>query len=118
MSERFPFMKKLSRATPSEVAERWREQYFERNGKQWGSTISGPAQTTYNKIKRAHSSDKVDEIIGNKGWTRHHCQGCGEESDEAVCWDRGSDYDSVTLCRSCIIAARKFFIKRLRSKGD
>ena len=87
------------------VAERWRSQYFERDGK-WSRTVSGNnAEDVYNKLcdlGQAPDVELVAGVIGNQSWSYLSCSGCGDYVVRAA--NFGSDYSDATiqLCKTCL----------------
>jgi hypothetical protein len=101
----------LKPITVKEAANNWRNQYFVRNGNKWGSTISGPANETYDRILKARTYRHVNEIIGNQGWTNHYCDGCGNYIRNAVRFSAEYSDQSHTFCADCIKAASRLLRK-------
>jgi hypothetical protein len=91
---------KITRQTlANEVSHRWESQY--RN-----STIADKVDIGV-KLKELGDSpdpDKVDEIIGNRSWTRIHCDSCNKEKDAVIQLGEEQDYESATanVCVDCL----------------
>jgi hypothetical protein len=95
----------ISVASGRDVAERWRYQYYERKGREWSSTVNGPAKNKYDALCALGPNpdiDKVAEIIGNKSWTHLTCNACNDYVVRAVSF--GADYSDreILLCSDCI----------------
>src|SRR4051812_29651933 len=96
-------MKLIGRSTVQQVAERWKEQYYEKRGQKWEATISGPAEETYQKILKCATSDDVEAML--PGWTTHWCGVCKENKGILVRFEE-PDYESISdICADCIVAA-------------
>jgi hypothetical protein len=82
------------------VAKRWRQQYF-RNGR-WGSTISGPADATYAKIRECKTVADLD-ALGLKNWVSETCDLCGSEPNVWLEIGDEPDYEArwLTICLPC-----------------
>lgn len=50
------------------------------------------------------TAEQVDEIIGNRSWTRLKCNECDKEVEGLVCIGEEPDYDSQTafVCFACL----------------
>ena len=93
----------VSVASGRGIAERWRTQYQDSNGR-WTRIVSGPSETIYEKLcalGEGPDVDKIAEIIGNKSWGHLTCSGCNEYVKRAVCFNERSD-DPIYLCHICI----------------
>jgi hypothetical protein len=94
----------IAQSTGREVAEKWRSQYHEKDG-QWKRTVSGDSAEIYEQLLLVGDDPaKIAEIIGNKGWSYLHCDGCSTHVLIAV---RYGDYDTSTvrLCKNCLASA-------------
>jgi hypothetical protein len=104
--------RKIVKADATNVAQRWREQYFKR-GEWYKHLHRGSAEHIYNALLALGenpSVDRVDEIVGNKDWTHISCSVCHEYVDVAVEGpydDQNDSYDY--LCRPCVVAALNAF---------
>jgi hypothetical protein len=92
-------------ATGRGVADRWREQYFERHDRKWSRTVDGPAEKKYDKLCALGPNPdiaKVVKVIGNKSWTHLTCNACNDYVVRAVSF--GADYSDreILLCSDCI----------------
>jgi len=58
----------------------------------------------YDLLKKATSADEVDEIVGNKSWTRVTCNECDRDVNVAVQLGEEPDYESntATICLECL----------------
>lgn len=110
-------MRLLHRKTVNEACEAWKEQYF-RDGK-WGSTISGPADVTYEKFLKTSSPDEWEAVLGRSrisGWTGHWCQSCRKDVAEAVEFEE-PDYESgAVICLDCMAEANKLIRRYKRTQ--
>jgi hypothetical protein len=114
----------LEKPTLESVAERWKKQYYDPQVDNWGH-VTNPAggvhkaSEVYHAIIRNHmwgstDLDNVENMIGNKSWTRNHCDSCGQEKREPMaCFDvNGGEYE-YTICWNCINKARQMIeVKR------
>jgi hypothetical protein len=94
----------VSVASARGVADRWRDQYQNKDGS-WSGTVSGGGEGVYKKLcALGHNPDinAVAEAIGNKSWSHLTCIGCGDSVERAA--DFGSDYSDqrVLLCCDCL----------------
>jgi hypothetical protein len=112
----------ISVASGRDVAERWRYQYYERKGREWSSTVNGPAKNKYDALCALGPNpdiDKVAEIIGNKSWSYLSCSGCNDYVASAVSF--GSDYSEseILLCAACVEdAGRALKANKENQNGD
>lgn len=86
------------------VAERWKSQYYDRNGA-WITTANGPSDKLYNQLCALGPSPDIEAvatILGNKSWTHLTCGGCSESVMKAV---RIGEYDGKVYCAECISEA-------------
>lgn len=93
------------------VAERWRNTYqpFTGDAMPVFSHHHGVAHGGKTKRQIAEELDTLDpetatasdvnNIIGNKSWTRIECGHCGKETDRAVTF--GCYHHTATLCKKC-----------------
>jgi len=86
------------------IRKRWEDQYPPgRDPDKWEHVnkrlIEDPPQTC----------EEIDELIGNKSWTRIRCYQCDEEKDVVVRVGEEPDYESSTswICKDCLKIALK-----------
>lgn len=84
----------------------WERQYADHSGSE-----KHVITRLLKSLPAGFTAEEVDEIIGNKTWTRNECSGCGEDSDILVCisddyYDR-YDGNIICLCTSCVSKAAK-----------
>jgi len=98
----------------SEVAARWREQYYSsRYG--WGQTITGDTGAIHRQLlalPASATSADVAEIIGNDSWAGpSRCHECNELTPRTVQVGQSPGYESHTaeLCEGCIRKALALF---------
>ena len=88
-------------ASATGVAERWKSQYRDADGR-WLNTSSGSSRDTYEKLCALGPDPDiaaVAEVIGNKGWSYIHCDGCGQYSERAATL---GEYEAQSFCEECI----------------
>ena len=92
-----------------DVAARWKAQYFQRE--RWMITSMGDTEEVYWKLRDLDTvratEDDVEDIIGNRSWTRVTCEHCGLDVEAVVVLGETPDYDSATahVCEACLVAA-------------
>lgn len=95
-------MKLISRQEKANrVAERWKEQYYQRKIDEWTETRIGDTERTYKAIVALGNNpipDEIDKIIGNGSWTRLTCDECGEDKEAVIQMGQEPDYESHTAC--------------------
>ena len=96
-------------AKTQKVSDRWKKQYCTKNhwSSVWLETHSGSAKIIYDQIVAVEESrvrnklDKIDEIIGNNGWTHHSCSQCETETRGKLIQLDVGGY-SHNLCLTCV----------------
>lgn len=87
------------------VKERWLKQY------PLSLYKGSPKAAVYEKLVALGDNPKasdIDEIIGNRSWTRLNCCYCQKEVDSVVDFDV---YDNnLRLCLSCISSAHSILV--------
>lgn len=104
-------------ASAKGVADRWREQYYNRNGNTWPNTVSGSSEVVYNKLVELGPDPDPDQAaiaIGNESWTHVRCEGCNGEFLTGVAI---GDYEVKTFCLSCVEMAAKRLRAWLKVRG-
>ncbi len=63
----------------------------------------------YELLRVAATEDAIEEIVGNRGWTRNECDECGQDCDVTVQLREEPDYESATaqVCLECLDEAIK-----------
>lgn len=104
-------MKLLTKAEVlSSVASSWKQQYCRPDGT-WEDISKGSSEAIYKKLISLQQPETkesaIDEIIGNKSWTRLVCNECESEVDAVVQLGEASDYEShtVNVCVACLYKA-------------
>lgn len=95
----------ISVASARGVADRWREQYYERDGRKWSSTVSGPAEKVYDQLCALGQNPDIDivaKIIGNESWSHLLCSGCNERVKAAVSFGSNYSDNELLLCAPCV----------------
>lgn len=84
------------------TAERWARQYGINDG--ISTSALGSMYEKYNRlVDLGHSPDPddVDNVLGNKSWTRLDCDECGWAVDVAMQLGN-DDVDGVFICYRCL----------------
>ena len=90
------------------VANSWRKQYYDRNGREWLGLTYGSSRDIHKKLCALGPNPnvkRVDKIIGNKSWTHLDCSGCGTLVLKAVSFKPEYSDDETLLSESCVKAA-------------
>lgn len=99
------------------VAARWREQYEPFKDESPLFSVRQGLQVARSKKQISEELDALDgdtataeqvnEIIGNKSWTRQTCDECRNEVDAVLQVGQEPDYESSTahLCKNCVADA-------------
>ena len=81
-----------------DVAKRWSSQY--------PTGGDGDKAIIYRNLvaQQPETEDEVEEIIGNRSWTRNDCGECGKDVSVLVQLGQEPDYESSTayVCLDCL----------------
>lgn len=98
-------IKKITRQDMAErAAELWKECYYNHVEKKWHTTISGDSSNTYKALKtlKETTPGNVNEIIGNRSWTRLKCFSCDADCNEVIEVTDATIPRSFQLCKECL----------------
>ena len=93
----------VSIASGRGVAERWRSQYQDANGR-WTRVVRGQSENIYEKLCSLGENpdiDKIAEIIGNKSWGHLTCSGCNEHVKRTATFSPEYSDNPIYLCHNC-----------------
>ena len=100
------FRKDLIAAVP----DRWARQYknYTDTCHRWDK---GPITAALKALEPGFTAEQVDEIIGNKSWTRFECSLCRKPQEVMLSLADGDDYESnvLHLCAPCLRKGLRLF---------
>lgn len=90
-----------------QAAERWDAYYH--GGGRWFTSISGNTRVIYKKLKALKETTPaaVDEITGNKNWTKLKCYSCNADCGVVAEIEGALSPRSFQLCKKCLETAIK-----------
>lgn len=93
------------------AADRWRDQYPQRDREIYGGRIVGEIQDALRALGPSPTPEAVKAVIGND-WCLLTCNECGRQVDSVIeVGEEPADYESSTarLCGECLLKALKMF---------